>query len=144
MEFSQEFIIDIMINAGGYLAAGLIGVIFYSLFSKRTAKKENPRIVSKSIDTVEIDTESNVIIKSEPQKRVEFIKLGTQKEPQVLESRVKSESLKPDVKLSGRLDRKEVISLARKMLDAGAANEKIKKILPVSDSELALLSLNNK
>lgn len=143
MELSQDFIIDMLINGGGYLAAALIGIVVYSLFFGKKEKKVKPAKVHQPdpVDTTEREKTSNP--EQMIQRKMEFIKFGeqhfdkdkTEKPAQPVNNRV-NELRRPD--------RKEVISLARKMLDSGATHENIKKILPVSEAELALLSLNNK
>ena len=143
MELSQEFLIDMAINAGGYLLAGLISVFLYSLFQK---KKPNIKI-DETVDEVTFSqakpepTGAKNYTEQSSTRKVEFITFG---------SEVKNQRLKPEpvqrtlteINTNGRMSRKEAINLAKKMLEAGATPEKIKKVLPVSDSELALLSLN--
>ena len=41
-----------------------------------------------------------------------------------------------------RRDRSEIIRIARTMVKAGASDEKIKRLIPISDAELSLLSMS--
>ena len=137
MDFSQEFLLDMAINGAGFLTAALIGMVFYALFSNKKAPQqqevvqENNSKLSKSTQTIPTVQRQNV-------SNVKFIQLGSTGSEGEHVTHVKKEAA------PARASRKEVIQLARKMLDAGSTTENIKRILPVSDAELALLSLNNK
>ncbi|KAA3637814.1 MAG: hypothetical protein DWP97_00105 [Calditrichaeota bacterium] len=137
MDFSQEFLMDMAINGAGFLTAALIGMVFYALFSKKKAPIQQEVIegahtkLSEAKQTIPPVQKQNV-------SNVKFIQLGSSDHEIEQVSHAKKESVPQ------KISRKEVIQLARKMLDAGSTTENIKRILPVSDAELALLSLNNK
>ena len=137
MDFSQEFIMDIAINAAGFLTAGLIGMVFYALFSKKskTTKKE---VLQEINNTLSKATQTVPTVQAKSSPSVKFIQLGANGKA------VEQPALSKENKPTQRPSRKEVIQLARKMLEAGSTTDNIKRILPVSDAELALLSLNNK
>ena len=145
MELSQEFLIDMGINAGGYLLVGLMSVFIYSLFQKKKTKIKIDETVDEVTFSQPKQQNSPVAESTEHQsgKRVEFITFGSETK----NARLQTEPVKrmqTDENINGRMSRKEAINLAKKMLVAGATPEKIKKVLPVSDSELALLTLNIK
>lgn len=143
MELSQEFLIDMAINALGYLFAGVISVLLYAMLQKKKSTVELDEIVEDSAMYEQAAAEKKANIETTSNRKVEFITFGNNHQ----ESIEKQPVIKNDISQgqnNGRMNRKEVINLAKKMLLAGASNEKIKKILPVSESELALLNLNNK
>ncbi len=141
MELSQEFLIDMAINAGGYLFAGIISVLIYSLFQKKKPAVAVDELVAEK-QTHTASTEKNISTALTNERKVEFITFGQEqqsykKEPIIEKPEVPKEN-------NSRMNRKEAIGFAKKMLLAGASHEKIKKLIPVSESELALLSLNIK
>lgn len=141
MELSQEFLIDMGINAIGYLIAGVVSVLFYVMIKKRKSAVKLDLISEDDI----ISQSDEMDVKSETTsgRKVEFITFGGKQQHQNIDQlEIKIEQ--PQEQNKGRMNRKEAINLAKRMLLAGATHEKIKKILPVSESELALLSLNNK
>ncbi len=141
MELSQEFLIDMAINAGGYLLAGIISIICYAMMQKKKSVPTFEEVVSDKQNLLHAIRQPQAIEPSSDRK-VEFIAFGNeQSESTVLQ---KTEVKNVISETSSRMSRKEAISLAKKMLLAGATHEKIKRNLPVSESELALLSLNNK
>ncbi|NOY88188.1 MAG: hypothetical protein GXO93_02205 [FCB group bacterium] len=72
-----------------------------------------------------------------------FIKLGESASYPLSENKLKT-GRRSRNSSSPRYDHLEIIRIARSMLKAGATPEKIKKVLPVSESELVLLKANNK
>ncbi len=137
MDISQEFIIDMALNVGGYLIAGAISVLIYSLFAGR---RKNVA-VAQSSEPIAAEQQAIASTVAETEKRrVEFIKLGhenaTGSAPEG-----KSESMR-ETTSSDRRDRAEIIRIARGMLKAGATNERIKRVLPISEAELSLLSMS--
>ena len=141
MELSQEFLIDMAINAGGYLFAGIISIIFYAMMTKKKVSPVFEEVISETQKTTQ-SMEQPHATNSSPERKVEFIAFGhEQTEPAVIQ---KNQETVNSSEANGRMNRREVINLVKKMLLAGATHDKIKRILPVSESELALLSLNNK
>lgn len=132
MEISQEFLIDLALNIGGYLLAGALSVILYSLVMRRKAA-----VVPATSEPVE--PEKVEVEPTQPpreKRRVEFIHLGEKTPPR---SAPATEDTPPT---TGRRDRTEIIRIARSMLKAGASNDRIKSVLPISESELALIDLS--
>ncbi|UCD62821.1 MAG: hypothetical protein JSW34_08625 [Candidatus Zixiibacteriota bacterium] len=132
MDFSQDFMIDLGLNMGGYLLAGVLAVVVYSLFSRRgrvsAATKKATAGDGASIKESAEQSEK---------RRVEFIKLG--------ESAGASRSENKAATADGsdgngeRRDRAAIMRIAGSMLTAGASHDKIRKVLPVSEAELSLL-----
>lgn len=139
MEISQDMLIDIALNAAGFLLAGLLGVTIYSMF-KRTPK---------TVKVIESESVGNGLPKEAPsqqavvssqntvstEKKVEFINFGQKKK--------ETTKRKEGISGNSKRNRSEVIRMANAMLAAGNEPEQIKKVLPISDTELALLKLNN-
>jgi hypothetical protein len=138
------------INIGGYLAAGLIGIVLYSMFTKKQGKPEEftpaePVVEFQPEKTGKVSLrEETEPVRLQPGRKLEFIRLGEQVEPEIAPVTPLQKLIPDDDVILDRPDRKNVIMLAKKMMNSGATNSRIKQILPVSDAELALLSLNNK
>lgn len=146
MELSQEFLIDMAINAAGYLLVGIISIVCYALMKKKKTTTAFEEVVTDEQTLME-SLESQTHVSSSESKKVEFIAFGQEQvQPEQAQHEIAQRKQRQEnvIDTSGRMSRKEAINIAKKMLLAGATHEKIKRILPVSESELALLSLNNK
>ena len=139
MELSQEFLIEMAINAGGYVLAGIISILFYAMLQKKKPIVAVNEILENTIPNNQADD----TVEDEVERRVEFIAFSNEKNNNNI-ARQPRELNQNKEQNNGRMNRKDAINLAKKMLLAGATHEKIKKVLPVSESELALLTLNNK
>lgn len=138
MDLSNEVLMDLLLNAAGYLAAGGLLLVLYSLFrGRRKAPMDPPGSDSRRVDQGPGETGS---VAGE-RRRIEFIKFG--KQPCQADAVGAGEvHLKgaPAMPATSRRDRLDVMGLARKMIQAGASAEKIRAVLPISEAELALLS----
>lgn len=127
MELSTETIMEITLNAIGYLTAGLLSVVIYTMFRRKAvvvpekvAVKEEKQILMAATTTA---PETNI-------PRTVFIPLNENN----------------DVSNSttyARRNRGEVIRLARKMLNSGTSGEQVRQLLPISKGELSILITNN-
>lgn len=114
MELSQEFLIDMAVNALGYLFAGVISVLLYAMFQKKKSTVELDEIVEDSAMHGQSAAETNENLKTTSNRKVEFITFGNNHQ----ESIEKQPIIKNDIsqeKNKGRMNRKEVINLAKKM-----------------------------
>jgi hypothetical protein len=136
MDISQEFLIDLALNVGGYLLAGVLSVVLYTFVNRKKAAVEateptTAEPVATTTETVEPPSEK---------RRVEFIQLGEKT------TETARPNPQPPMEESsttvGRRDRTEIIRIARNMLKAGASNDRIKSVLPISESELALMDMS--
>ncbi|UCE23377.1 MAG: hypothetical protein JSU74_08720 [Candidatus Zixiibacteriota bacterium] len=138
MEISQQFLIDMALNIGGYLLAGGLGIVIYSFFNRRrkvAVSRENNQPSPDGSSSKPAATGSD-----EEGHRLEFIKLGEKPNRGPVESdRVPAAKAE---EVARRRDRAETIRVARTMLKAGAPHEKIKRLIPISDAELSLLSMS--
>lgn len=147
MDISQELLIDTGINMAGYILAALLTALLYSMISNRkkneTVENRNvlPNAEGKFTETVNVSREE-----SEQSEELEFVQLGKMKVAPKGETAVSGYNKVADnyteqnKRSSSRRDRSEIIRVARQMLKAGASQEIIKSVLPVSDEELALLA----
>jgi len=138
MEVIQDHLIDVGLDVGlnvlGYLIAAALGILLYSAVSNRRVEKgagpapaENQAFDAR---TPEVSS-----------TKMEFIPLaGT---PGMLPGGSKTIGDCGRISQSGRRNRSEVIRLAREMLKAGAAGATIKRRVPISDGELAILQSGN-
>ena len=132
MDLSQQFLIDMALNVGGYLLAGALGIVIYSMFRRR-----KPAVAAVDERTgVDVESAEPTPVKENPTRKLEFIKLGTGPTSTPTAARQVTESR------SERRDRADIIRVARTMLKAGATHDKIKRVIPVSDAELSLLSMS--
>jgi len=131
MELPNDMILDIALNAAGYIAAGILSVTIYSMFSGRS--KKTKQLASAGMPVVQ-DTKS-VPAHSVP---TQFINL---KDVSASGANTKKSTPKQQSNLKiSRSDRVGTIRIAREMLKAGATSEKIQRVLPISEAELALLN----
>lgn len=139
MDFSPEFIIDWSLNVAGYVVAGLLSVMIYSMFN-RTKKTADQVVSNNSVEAIPTDKAVASPREFRTNSKLEFIKFGESDSQNQLYS--KSDNKSNDVKGIIRRNRPEVLRVAREMLNAGTSPEKIKNELPVSESELSLLRMN--
>lgn len=132
MDLSHEFLIDLAINAGGYFAAAVLGMVMYSLFGRKKSVGTEPVASAVSVAAMES-------VRRETGK-IEFVRFG---ERAAAEPRpaMRTAATAGDTD-NGRRNRVDVMDIARKMLNAGASPERIRRVLPVSETELSLLMMN--
>lgn len=118
----------------------MLGVVIYSLFKRSPKSQRKSQISLNDAGIVEPQRKEMSTGKT---KKVKFIKLGESVSYPLSKNKVKTGKSSQNSS-SQRYDHLEIIRIARSMLKAGATPEKIKKVLPVSESELVLLKANNK
>jgi hypothetical protein len=132
MELSREIIIDVLLNVTGYLTAGALWLVLYSLATGRNRAVAPATPKAKSLPVEPEPRESRFARKSE---FVSFASAATTRDPD-LEER---DRLRSAATLYQR-NRAEVIRIAREMLKSGTSQDNIRNLLPISEGELALLS----
>ena len=137
MEISQQFLIDMALNVGGYVLAGALGILLFSMFRRR---KEVPVPVNSEPTLEETPAPDGAGTVVGERRRVEFVRLGRQDIAE--RSTVKTTDTTGTASVGDRRNRTETIRIARTMLKAGASAEKIKRVIPISDAELSLLSMS--
>ena len=137
MDFSSDFVVDMILNIVGYVAAGALSLVIFSMFRK-------PRAVTSPV-TIDKNKQSESVNQTSASSRIEsefqFVRFGqprygTDDPPSSNDGHTGSTAV------SHRSNRVDIIRIARRMINAGASNEKIRRVLPISEAELSLLSLN--
>ncbi len=137
MDISQQFLIDMALNVGGYVLAGALGILLFSMFRRR---KEVSVPVKREPTPEETPAPGGTGTVVGERRRVEFVRLSRQDAPGA--STVKTTDTTGTASVGDRRNRTETIRIARTMLKAGASAEKIKRVIPISDAELSLLSMS--
>jgi len=124
METLADNWLSIGMDVVGYLAAGAFAVVVSSMFGARSraaspaiAPADNPKPV-----------ERNPV-------RTAYVPLGKQA------STAAASSDETVVSSTGKQDRREILKVARKLVQTGVSPERIQSLLPVSEAELALMSI---
>ena len=138
MDISSGFYVDLFLNLIGYLAAGALVWTVYPMVAPRL--RRHPA----SLAQPEIQP-SRPLPGEEPTAAPQFMRLQT---PITEAPTFTADDDRPTHKSSGlrpseRRDRVNIIRIAREMLKAGADNRRIQQVLPVSEAELALLTMQN-
>ncbi len=138
MDLSKEMLMDLLLNATGYLAAGGLSLVLYTFFrGHRKARSDSAGAYPAAGDY----RRGYVSEDAGKRRRMEFVKLDQQLPRADTEAagdgHSRSASAMP---ASSRRNRAQTIGLARKMVAAGASAEKIRAVLPISEAELAFLS----
>lgn len=136
METSQEVIIDAILNAVGYLAAGGLSIVIYSIFRGR---RKVASLAGGSGSETHDDVPDRIASLPEEARRVEFIKFDKPPGDSDHANNVFTGHAGA-MTAASRRNRVEVIRLARKMIEAGASADNVRSVLPISEAELALLS----
>ncbi len=127
MNLPQDVIIDVGLNVAGYVLSGLIAIVIYTMFSRK--HKGTPAIAGQASRAVLAETPPL----GHPAPPVEFVRFGDgRRTERVAEPR-------PKMSVTERRNIVETIAAARRMMQAGTSADQIKKTLPISDAELALL-----
>lgn len=142
MDISQGMIIDFALNLLGYLAAVLLTLVLYTMVNSRKKKEvsENKQVLPNA--------EGNSIVKNNfslETSNLGFVQFASGDKIEKTNVNQVKNVVSPviddrDAIRARRRDRSETIRVASQMLKAGASQEVIKSMLPVSDEELALLA----
>jgi len=130
MDVINDRIVDIGLNALGYLIAGGLGMLLHTVIQQRRLRSAAAR---KEVTAAE-GSEFKTAAPGNTGKDIEFVSFRAETpEVTTMAANATSHTNSP------HRNRREIIRLAREMLEAGTAGEKIRKTLPISQSELALL-----
>lgn len=135
MEFSQQLLIDWALTAGGYIAAGALAIVIYSMF---TDKAKGRSAVHQTVPRFDLATDAP----ARPARPTITLTRG----PEDVSAAPKEELLPlttPNRNLLAqegyRRNRTGAIRVARELVRAGASSEQIKAVLPISEAELTML-----
>lgn len=138
MDVLNDRIVEIALNALGYLVAGGLGMLLYS-----TRRPRRSRSVAVAEAVRESEAAASAASASEPSESFEFVDLRTG--PPKKASNPDSPTITAAGAPSARRDRREIIRLAREMLNAGTSGAQVRRRLPIAENELALLqNVNSK
>ncbi len=131
MGFSSEQIFQIGLNFAGYLTAGILTAVVYSLWTNRsrTVKAEPSKRNSKE---AQAPTSASTVFQSP--KDIEFIDLTGN-----AVKAAKSTRASAAPKGYRTRDRQEIIRLAKEMLAQRQSKTEIQKSLPVTSGEISFL-----
>jgi hypothetical protein len=135
MEFSPETMIDVGLSVAGYLAAGALWMVLYTLFSGRQrAETMAPAAAGLSSDPMTRIAIGDAV---REKKSLQFVDLRGSKSSTSTTGAEMPVGPRAD---QYRRNRAEVIRMAREMLKDGRPREQVRDLLPISDGELALLA----
>lgn len=138
MDLSSGYFVDLLLNLIGYLAAGALVWTVYPIVA--------PRLRRRSVTLVRPELQpSRSLQAQQPAAAPQFMRL---QEPTPAAQTFIADDDKPIerasvLRPSERRDRVDIIRIAREMLKAGADNRRIQQVLPVSEAELALMTMQN-
>jgi len=131
---TTDIIIDLGLNVIGYLAAGVLSLVIYSIFRRdrqpATPKPEPAAAPANSRTTA--STEKPAPSAPARPGKVQFVGFGERGETPA----AGSDPL--------RRNRADVLRIAREMIRTGSSSAEIKAALPISDTELAVLDYERK
>ena len=128
MTMTSDVLIDWALNLTGYLAAGALPVVIWSLVTHRRRQPRPVPVTSQAFTPPPVSHGTR-----RPETRGgQFVSFRASGGPA-------TEDSVGENCVAGRQDRADVIRLARQMLKAGASHQRIQQVLPVSEAELALL-----
>lgn len=134
LEIPYEQLIEIGLNVLGYLVAATLGMVVYSMFHRRRA--DAPAVAASTGHAVQANIAAPTAEAVEGRRSINYVDLR------------RSDASEPNGDMAGavsrssstaRRDRAEIMRLAREMMKAKTPPEMIKRTLPISDGELALL-----
>jgi len=131
MDVLNDQLIDIGLNVLGYLIAGALGMLVYSTFRGR--QKAPAAVPAESAPERTAPTAGG------EKRNLEFVSFRPSQAADIKEVTLPAEPARPRVDRSKRADRAEIVRLAREMIKAGTPGDMIRRTLPISEGELALL-----
>ncbi|MEA1981484.1 MAG: hypothetical protein U9N54_10990 [candidate division Zixibacteria bacterium] len=135
MELSQDILIEVGLNALGYIIVSILSIMVYSMFKRQNKTVTN---AENKFAMDESNSDKGKILKNENvSDNANFISFGTSRNA----NNIAPEEAKNN---TARRDRPQIIRIAREMIKAGANEEKIMSLLPISEAELAILNMTNK
>jgi len=133
MDVLNDQLIDIGLNILGYLIAGALGMLVYSTFRRGDrAPAAAPVEATPTKENAE----------PRPDRRsLEFVSFKQSPAAEISEVTLPAKRSQPGVDRQRRVDRAEIVRLAREMIKAGTPEATIRRTLPISEGELALLQI---
>jgi len=132
MDFGNELLIDTAIIAAGYIFAGALSVLIYTIATKRHREVQLVNFLPEEGEIIEKKEGSSKSI-----DQFEFVRF---EQGDKESAKAPAHQMNPYLK-SGRLKRNrlEIIRQAKEMMISGRATEEIRKVLPLSKAELEFM-----
>ncbi|MEW5794866.1 MAG: hypothetical protein AB1772_00770 [Candidatus Zixiibacteriota bacterium] len=134
MDVWNEQYVDIGLTVIGFLAAAGLGMVIHSAIAGRARRA--------AVSIGEVGGDGAPVTNANAAPQVQFVDLRRLSADTTGAGRSKS-SATATVTSEGRRDRVEIVRLARQMLKAGTPVETVRRALPISEMELALLQSTN-
>jgi hypothetical protein len=131
MGTSPEQWLDIGLNFAGFLIAGILMILLYSLYSQW---KKKPHLTATANNAAVMNVTGSAL--SMPARNFEFINLGGNTAIELDESPIK---LSGDYRVR---DRQAILTEARKMLAQKKGASTIKRTLPITEGEFQFVKQN--
>jgi hypothetical protein len=131
MQIPTEQLIDVALNIAGYLAAGGFWLVIYSAWQNRKRRT----VEGIATDSPDSAASRPATVAAAAAAGGEFVNFrDRQASDKAAEERGSGDSG------TNRRNRAEVFALARTMLSKGVSSDMIKRTVPISDGELAILA----
>ncbi len=134
MEFSQDTLIDVGLSVAGYLAAGALWMVLYSLFTGRS----NARVAAPALAGGNSSASAGSAIGDAVREKRKLQYVDLRGSTAVASPAVAAPET-PRAEQQRR-NRVQVIKLAREMLQDGRTQDQVRDLLPISEGELAMLA----
>ncbi len=139
MDVPFDQLIDTGLMVAAYAVAGALGALVYSAVAHRQRANATRPVASAAAGATPLPAAGRPGLARDQFQYVDFRGAGSMSahgDAAGAVSRVQSQA-------ATRRDRAEIIRLAREMIKARTPQETIKRTLPISDGELALLQSSN-
>jgi len=138
MDVTQQTIIETLFNVAGFLLASGLWMLFYSKTQRREKNSARAQVVEDKSTQVVHETPQAT---KEKNRNVEFLSLRSNPRQETVASISLSKPIKQTNHSISAQSRVDIIRTAREMLNNGKSYEDIKRKLPITEGELALLSI---
>ena len=133
---SPDQAIDVGLNIIGFLAAGALMMVVSSMLQRNRRTETIDEVAEKPAEASTAAPKEADKPEEQSRSSVSFVSFGDK--PNRPETTPTDRSPRANVP-SGRRNRAEVIRLAKEMIDARKSGEEIRKRLPITEAELAML-----
>ncbi len=133
---SLDRAIDVGLNVIGFLAAGALMMVVSSMFRRNRRTETIDEVAAKPEEALTVAPGESESPGEHPRSSISFVSFGDK--PKRQEATVTERTSRTNAP-GGRRNRAEVIRLAKEMIDARKSGEEIRKRLPITEAELAML-----
>ncbi len=133
---SPDRAIDVGLNVIGFLAAGALMMVVSSMFQRNRRTEMIDEVAVKPTEASTAAPKEADKPKEQSRSSISFVSFGDK--PNRPERTATEKTQRANI-AGGRRNRAEVIRLAKEMIDARKSGEEIRKRLPITEAELAML-----